>query len=183
MQLTIFQFTDLTVLLFELLTDLIHWHMMTQRFGNFIDNFCCCVTCCPYIITLHTHTHTHTQSKNKQTEILQERKKKGIFIDKHKDLQSGFLSLWSLCKILEDVSRWCHCWTWCRRLLASDKTVAGNPHRLQCKNHGQTKFFFENNTLTCITAYKQDLAYFTIQQYQVMKKYARNVTSVMCSHY
>lgn len=50
--LTIFQFTDLTVLLLEFLTDLLHWDVVAERLGHLVDYLGGCVTCCPDVVTL-----------------------------------------------------------------------------------------------------------------------------------
>lgn len=50
--LTVFQLTDLTVLLLEFLTDLLHWDVVAEWFGNLVDYLGGCVTCCPNVVTL-----------------------------------------------------------------------------------------------------------------------------------
>lgn len=50
--LTVFEFTDLTVLLLEFLTDLLHWDVVAERLGHLVDYLCGCITCCTDVVTL-----------------------------------------------------------------------------------------------------------------------------------
>lgn len=52
--LTVFQLTDLAVLLLELLADLLHGDVVAERFGNLIDHLGCRVTRCTDVVTLNT---------------------------------------------------------------------------------------------------------------------------------
>lgn len=51
--LTIFEFTDLTVLLLQLLADLLHGDVVAQRLGYLVDHLGGCVTCRPEVVTLN----------------------------------------------------------------------------------------------------------------------------------
>lgn len=52
--LTVSQLTDLTVLLLELLTDLLHWDMVAEGFGNLVYHLGGCITRCSDVVTLDT---------------------------------------------------------------------------------------------------------------------------------
>lgn len=50
--LTVFQFTDLTVLLLQFLTDPLHGDVVAQRLGHLVDHLGGRVTRCPEVVTL-----------------------------------------------------------------------------------------------------------------------------------
>jgi len=47
----VFQFTDLTVLLLELLADPVHRDVVTEWPGHLVDHLCGCVACCADVVT------------------------------------------------------------------------------------------------------------------------------------
>lgn len=52
--LTVFQLTDLTVLLLQLLTDLLHWDVVAERLGHLVDYLGGCIIRCSDVVTLET---------------------------------------------------------------------------------------------------------------------------------
>lgn len=62
--LTIFEFTDLAVLLLQLLTDLLHRNVVAHGLGHLVDHLGGSVTCCSNVVTLTGDTETHVVLKD-----------------------------------------------------------------------------------------------------------------------